>query len=116
MRTMLMLAVVVLAACPSTPVVDAGAPVAWDEAEDRAMRNFLAAHLRMSPEVVARLKRLDTRLHCGEYVDEVRRMGFIVGREGDGFRLDAVGSPPKASVKCQTYDDFIQTQGKQTGP
>lgn len=115
MKTFLVLGLVVLAGCPSKPAVDAGATGA-DDPDDQAMRAFLGAHLRMPPDVVARLRRLETRLHCGEYVDDVRGVGFIVGREGEGFVLDAVGSPPRASVKCQTYDDFIQTQGKQTGP
>jgi hypothetical protein len=74
------------------------------------MRAFLRERLKMPPEVASRLRRLDTRLHCGEFVDDVRGVGFIVARLDGGFALDAVGSPPRASLACQTYDDFIQQQ------
>jgi hypothetical protein len=108
MRRLVCGALLLLAACSSTPAPDAGVRPPWDEAEDRAMRAFLVERLKLPPEVAGRLRRLESRLHCGEYVDDVRRVGFIVGHEDGRFVLDAVGSPPRASVACQTYDDFIQ--------
>lgn len=50
------------------------------------------------------------RLHCGEYLDDVKKVGFIVAPVGDGYELDAMGSPPRPTSRCKTYDDFIQEQ------
>ena len=98
--------------CPSSKQEPVAAPPLWDEQEDLAMRTALARMTNMKPEVAARLRRLDSRIHCGEYVDDVRGVGFIVGKEGTGFVLDAVGKPPKPSQSCMTYDDFIQEQDR----
>jgi hypothetical protein len=99
--------------CPATPAVkDAGASA--DDADDRAMRAYLGERLKMPPEVVARLRRLDKRLHCGEYVDDARGVGFIVSKKDGVLALDAMGSPPKPTTACQTYDDFVQ--GQKTSP
>ncbi|MFZ5446074.1 MAG: hypothetical protein ACOZQL_39140 [Myxococcota bacterium] len=76
------------------------------------MRAALGRLLNMPPEVVARLRRLDTRLHCGEYVDDARKVGFIVAREGRRFVLDAVGSPPRPTQACKTYEDFVKEQAR----
>lgn len=99
----------VFCGCPASPTVKDAGPSA-DDADDRIMRAYLGERLKMPPEVIARLRRLDKRLHCGEYVDDVRGVGFIVSKKDGVLALDAMGSPPKPTTACQTYDDFIQEQ------
>lgn len=105
----LALSLLVLTGCP-TPSVAPPAPPTIDDEQGRQMRAALVKLLRMPPEVAARLRRTDNRLHCGEYVDDVKKVGFVVAPVGDGFELDAMGSPPKPTPRCKTYDDFIQEQ------
>jgi hypothetical protein len=109
-RLILTVALVGLVGCADKPVIDAGAPPSYDLEEDRAMRAALVDLVHIPPEVVARLRRLDTRIHCGEYVDDVRKVGFIVAKDGERYVLDAMGSPPKATIACRTYDDIVQEQ------
>lgn len=112
MNRWLLFSVLLLVACPTpTPPPAAAAPT-WDEQQDREMRAALAKLLHLPPEVAARLRRAEGRLHCGEYLDDVKKVGFIVAPVGDGYELDAMGSPPKPTSRCKTYDDFIQEQPK----
>ncbi len=109
--TLLLGVLLVFCGCPASPAVkDAGASASADDADDRIMRAYLGERLKMPPEVIARLRRLEKRLHCGEYVDDVRGVGFIVSKKDGVLALDAMGSPPKPTTACQTYDDFIQEQ------
>ncbi len=107
----LALSLLVLTGCPTPSAAPPAAPTI-DE-QDRQMRAALVKHLRMPPEIAARLRRTDNRLHCGEYLDDVKKVGFIVAPVGDGYELDAMGSPPKPTSRCKTYDDFIQEQPKE---
>ena len=77
------------------------------------MRAALTKKLRLPPEVAARLRRAEGRLHCGEYLDDVKKVGFIVAPVGDRHELDATGSPPKPTSRCKTYDDLIREQPKE---